>query len=308
MYRGCERSVITYSSLISACEKAGQVGASRARRRRVRAPAKPCGSLAPPVHMLAAAGLLGRPSSARQHHQPTPNPRPARHQPARAQWELALELFQEMLREQCSPNTVTFNSLITALAQGKCGAARRRARGRQPRGACACRAARLRRAPAAVPASPPVAMRSMPARLHARPPDRAPAGAQWQKASEVFEQMLQQGCNPDVVTCVGWRRACSGDAAGVAWRCRRRRRRRCWCCCTTHVACCSPLPPPAPPRPPCCSYTALISAFEKGGQWRLALEVRLLLLHPSPLGSAALCVRPRACGVGRALLPASCQP
>ena len=26
MYRGCERSVITYSSLISACEKAGQVG------------------------------------------------------------------------------------------------------------------------------------------------------------------------------------------------------------------------------------------------------------------------------------------
>lgn len=46
MYRGCERSVITYSSLISACEKAGQ-------------------------------------------------------------WELALELFQEMLREQCTPNTVT---------------------------------------------------------------------------------------------------------------------------------------------------------------------------------------------------------
>lgn len=27
-----------------------------------------------------------------------------------------------------------------------------------------------------------------------------PAGAQWQKASEVFEQMLTQGCNPDVVT------------------------------------------------------------------------------------------------------------
>jgi hypothetical protein len=26
MYRGGERSVITYSSLISACEKAGQVG------------------------------------------------------------------------------------------------------------------------------------------------------------------------------------------------------------------------------------------------------------------------------------------
>lgn len=64
MYRGCERSVITYSSLISACEKAGQ-------------------------------------------------------------WELALELFQEMLREQCTPNTVTFNSLITALAQGAQTAPRR---------------------------------------------------------------------------------------------------------------------------------------------------------------------------------------
>ena len=35
------------------------------------------------------------------------------------QWELALELFQEMLREQCTPNTVTYNSLITALAQGE---------------------------------------------------------------------------------------------------------------------------------------------------------------------------------------------
>lgn len=49
-------------------------------------------------------------------------------------------------------------------------------------------------------------------------------GAQWQKASQVFEQMHGQGCNPDVVT-----------------------------------------------------YTALISAFEKGGQWRLALEVRRCL-------------------------------
>lgn len=31
-------------------------------------------------------------------------------------------------------------------------------------------------------------------------PPSCPAGAQWQKASEVFEQMLTQGCNPDVVT------------------------------------------------------------------------------------------------------------
>lgn len=46
------------------------------------------------------------------------------------------------------------------------------------------------------------------------------AGAQWEKARELFELMQQQGCMPDVVT-----------------------------------------------------YTALISAFERGGKWHLALQV-----------------------------------
>ena len=41
------------------------------------------------------------------------------------QWELALELFNEMAGEGCVPNTVTFNSLITACAQGACCAALR---------------------------------------------------------------------------------------------------------------------------------------------------------------------------------------
>jgi pentatricopeptide repeat protein len=157
MYRGCERSVITYSSLISACEKAGQ-------------------------------------------------------------WELALELFQEMLREHCTPNTVTYNSLITALAQGAwlAGLSTLRYKGLPPR-SCqhAC----------------PGWYRILPARLQLTCPAAAAvllsliypvaAGAQWQKANDVFEQMQGQGCHPDVVT-----------------------------------------------------YTALISAFEKGGQWRLALQVR----------------------------------
>ncbi len=49
------------------------------------------------------------------------------------------------------------------------------------------------------------------------------AGAQWEKAQELFELMQQQHCTPDVVT-----------------------------------------------------YTALISAFERGGKWHLALQVRLL--------------------------------
>jgi pentatricopeptide repeat domain-containing protein 1 len=54
--QGCERSVITYSSLISACEKAGQ-------------------------------------------------------------WDLALQVFDEMRGEGCVPNVITYNSLITACAQ-----------------------------------------------------------------------------------------------------------------------------------------------------------------------------------------------
>ncbi len=57
---GCERSVITYSTLISACEKAGE-------------------------------------------------------------WQLALQLFGRMPQDGVRPNTITFNSLITACAQGALG-------------------------------------------------------------------------------------------------------------------------------------------------------------------------------------------
>ena len=57
MQRGCERNVITYSSLVAACEKAGR-------------------------------------------------------------WQLALELLEEMHRDNCKPNVVTFNSLIAACGQG----------------------------------------------------------------------------------------------------------------------------------------------------------------------------------------------
>ena len=34
------------------------------------------------------------------------------------QWELALQLFSSMHRDGCKPNTITYNSLITACAQG----------------------------------------------------------------------------------------------------------------------------------------------------------------------------------------------
>ena len=53
---------------------------------------------------------------------------------------------------------------------------------------------------------------------------KTPAGAQWEKAGEVFEAMQAQGCRPDVVT-----------------------------------------------------YTALIQAYERGGQWRRALAVSVWL-------------------------------
>jgi pentatricopeptide repeat protein len=66
--QGCERSVITYSTLISACEKAGE-------------------------------------------------------------WELALQLFEEMRGEGCVPNVISYNSLITACAQGEALAAGGRGQG-----------------------------------------------------------------------------------------------------------------------------------------------------------------------------------
>lgn len=34
-------------------------------------------------------------------------------------WEDALRLFDEMQRDGCTPNTVTYNSLITACGQGE---------------------------------------------------------------------------------------------------------------------------------------------------------------------------------------------
>jgi pentatricopeptide repeat domain-containing protein 1 len=36
------------------------------------------------------------------------------------EWELALQLFGRMSQDGVRPNTITFNSLITACAQGMC--------------------------------------------------------------------------------------------------------------------------------------------------------------------------------------------
>ena len=50
--------------------------------------------------------------------------------------------------------------------------------------------------------------------LHATPPYPTPAGAQWEKAQELFEQMQHRGCKPDAVTFSGL--ISSYDRAG-AW-------------------------------------------------------------------------------------------
>lgn len=81
---------------------------------------------------------------------------------------------------------------------------------------------------------------------------RARAGAQWEKAAEVFEQMQRQGCRPDVV-----------------------------------------------------SYTALIQAYERGGQWRRALAVSM----PAPPARRRRCCASSRRQAGAApLLPPGAVP
>lgn len=90
----------------------------------------------------------------------------------------------------CTNVCCRYNSLITALAQGE-----------QP-GLCNAHLVVLPQLVDGLPAGKASCilptLSAVPQTV-ARPPS-CPAGAQWQKASEVFDQMLTQGCNPDVVT------------------------------------------------------------------------------------------------------------
>ena len=147
--RGCERNVITYSSLISACEKAGR-------------------------------------------------------------WELALELFREMHTEGCRPNVVTYNSLIAACAQGEDGGCMRHARnvrtlhgpGGAPSSALLCTCCQ-RLAPACILFGSHRLTSSLTRTGCRATPAPLLAGAQWEKAQELFEQMQHRGCKPDAVTFSG---------------------------------------------------------------------------------------------------------
>eukprot|EP00798_Chlamydomonas_sp_ICE-L_P016766 gene16766-23041_t len=92
------------------------------------------------------------------------------------QWETALNIFGEMRQEGCAPNTVTFNSLITACAQG---------------GQCE-KAREVFDQMAAASCAPDVVTYTALITAYER-------GGDWQQALHVFHQMCLQGCRPDAI-------------------------------------------------------------------------------------------------------------
>lgn len=119
---------------------------------------------------------------------------------------MALRFFDECLKDNCRPNVITFNSLITACAQGTLAL-----------GCFICFSSYRQACPAST------TVLNMLLKQCSSLDMLAVTGAQWEKARELYELMQQQGCTPDVVT-----------------------------------------------------YTALISAFERGGKWHLALQVGII--------------------------------
>jgi pentatricopeptide repeat protein len=123
--RGCERNVITYSSLIrwapgpAAGPAFESVRNTRARPRGRRAPTRRSEAaaalhprvprLTPPTHPLCVR-LPARPPA------PRLDPRSAAEKAGRT--DLALQLFERMHQEGCRPNVVTYNSLIAACSHG----------------------------------------------------------------------------------------------------------------------------------------------------------------------------------------------
>ena len=162
---------------------------------------------------------------------------------------LPQQLWEEMRREGCRPNVVTYNALIGACAQGEADAKKTggpcplvcsqgghcrpcvRPRGHCKAQLCAHARVCMRHAqcflqclalPRGVSASQCALLIGVAAIPPAIPPALASAAAgMWAKAAEAFEAMLASGCRPDAVT-----------------------------------------------------HSVLISAYERGGQWRRCLQVR----------------------------------
>eukprot|EP00891_Asterochloris_glomerata_P006084 jgi/Astpho2/6084/Aster-04031 len=90
--QGCQRSVITYSSLISACEKAGEWRLALQLLEEMRR--EGCNPNVISYNSLITACAQG------------------------AQWERAAELFQQMQQQHCMPDVVTYTALIGAYEKG----------------------------------------------------------------------------------------------------------------------------------------------------------------------------------------------
>eukprot|EP00798_Chlamydomonas_sp_ICE-L_P031566 gene31566-6757_t len=87
----CERSVITFSSIISACEKAGRKYVSFVHNLLI--VIFDTRSVITFSSIISACEKAGR-------------------------WELGLHMFSCMQQEGCQPNTITYNSVISVCAQG----------------------------------------------------------------------------------------------------------------------------------------------------------------------------------------------
>jgi pentatricopeptide repeat domain-containing protein 1 len=167
VWKGLERSVITYSSLISACEKGGRWEAAlQLFDEMTRDGCSPntvtynsliaaCGQGAFSWGEALGAGgsssFLGslRTLEASHSHAPLSPPRPNQTQPNQTNhlsspgglWEKAQSVFDQMQSSGCAPDVVTYTSLISAYERG----------------------------------------------------------GQWHLALQAFQRMLAQGCRPDAI-------------------------------------------------------------------------------------------------------------
>lgn len=89
-------------------------------------------------------------------------------------WELALELFSKMHKENCKPNVVTYNSLIAACAHG--GHWEKATEFFEQMGTQGCK-------PDSITYSALISALER--------------GGQWRRALKAFETMQAQGCHPD---------------------------------------------------------------------------------------------------------------
>ena len=117
--RGIQCNVHTYSALMNVCIKGERVAAARRRRAEMRQPVRHA-----PACACTAAAALAPPTPCCP--PPVGSPRPSLPPPPHPgtapgnELDLALDVYRQMLAEGCTPNLVTYNTLIDVY--GKTGA------------------------------------------------------------------------------------------------------------------------------------------------------------------------------------------